>query len=145
MSFPKYVEKLKETFFNEITIGLTTICIFSEDKIDENQLGYSVDSEGNSLVGESDGDWKKNWLVIGYEDLCGDPIFTDIETENFPIFSAIHGMGSWKENLIADNFECFVKSLEIAAKCKMKESCLEEIKNLNKKSDFEFWELLFKD
>ncbi len=145
MSFSKYIQKLNRISFNEVTIGLTTIYIFPEDEIDENQIGYSFDSEGQSLVGESNGDWKKNWLVIGYESLCGDPLFTDIETENFPVFTAMHGVGSWNENLIADNFESFVKSLEIGAKCKLKESCLEEIKTLNKMSDFEFWEVLFDD
>jgi len=145
MSFSKYIEKLKVISFNEITIGFTTIYVFSEDKINENQIGYSVNLEGQSLVGEADGDWKKNWLVIGYESLCGDPLFTDIETENFPVFTAIHGVGSWDKKIIADNFVSFIKSLEIAAKCKTAESCFEEIKTLNKMSDFEFWEALFED
>jgi hypothetical protein len=145
MSFSKYIEELKDIPFNEITIGLTTIYIFSEDKINENQIGYSVDSEDQSLVGESNGDWKKNWLVIGCESLCGDPLFIDIETENFPVFTAMHGVGSWDGKLIADNFKSFIKSLEIAAKCNTKEFCLEEIKTLNKMSDFEFLEVLFEE
>jgi hypothetical protein len=48
------------------------------------------------LTGQSEGDWKPNWLVIGFEDLCGDPLFVDIESAGFPVFTAAHGMENWK-------------------------------------------------
>ncbi|MDQ3713232.1 MAG: hypothetical protein M3388_13570 [Acidobacteriota bacterium] len=60
MSLANYIEKLKDSPFHEITIGYTTIYPFTKDKLFEGQIGYSVDSNGNSFIGKKDGDWKKN-------------------------------------------------------------------------------------
>ena len=145
MNFSKYIEKSKDLPFYEITIGYTTIHLLTEAELSEGQIGYSVDSEGNSFTGNNYGDWKKNWVVIGYEDLCGDPIFIDLDFEKFPVFTAIQGTGNWEQTLIADNFESFVKSLKIIAGLKLKEEILAQIKKLNQKADLEFWELLFEE
>ncbi len=75
MNIAKYTEKLKDLSFHEVTIGYTTIYLFAETELSEGQKGYSVDPNGKSLVGGKDGDWKNSWLVIGFEELCGDPIF----------------------------------------------------------------------
>ena len=58
---------------------MLTIRLFSVNELSNAQLGYSINSDGNSLIGEENGDWKENWFVIGKlcEDLCGDPIFVD--------------------------------------------------------------------
>ena len=145
MSLAKYIEKLKDLSFYEVTIGYTTICLFAESELVEGQKGYSVDPNGKILTGEKDGDWKKSWLVIGHEELCGDPIFVDLDLEHLPVFTAIHGIGSWNETLIADNFESFIKSLEFLAESTSKEDTLGKIKSLNQQADFEFWELLFEE
>ena len=50
-----------------------------------------------------------------------------------------------EQNLIADNFESFMKSLEFLAKSTSKEDTLGKIKSLNQQADFEFWELLFEE
>ena len=134
MSLAKYIEKLKDSPFHEITISSTTIYLFTKDELCEGQIGYSVDSNGKSLTSEKDGNWKNSWLVIGYEELCGDPFFTDLDSQDFPVFTAIHGTGNWEQTLIADSFESFIKSLKIIARLKPKEETLEKIKSLNQLS-----------
>jgi hypothetical protein len=145
MSLAKYTEKLKDLPFHEITIGYTTIHLFAEAELYEGQTGYSIDSNGNSFGSEEDGDWKNNWLVIGYEEFCGDPFFIDLDLENFPVFTAIHGIGIWQETLIADSFESFIKSLKLVAKSMPREETLGEIRSLNQLANLEFWELLFEE
>ncbi|HLM62139.1 MAG TPA: hypothetical protein VK308_15145 [Pyrinomonadaceae bacterium] len=145
MNVTKYKEQLKDLPFYEITIGYTTIHLFTEAELSEGQIGYSVDSKGNSFIGNKDDDWKKNWFVIGFEDLCGDPMFIDLDSKVFPVFTSIHGTGNWEQILIADSFESFIKSLKIIAELKPKEETLEKIKSLNQQADSEFWELLFEE
>ncbi len=86
---------MKDLPFHEVTIGYTTIYLFAEIELSEGQKGYSIDPNGKSLVGEKDGDWKNSWLVIGFEELCGDPIFVDLDLEHLPVFTTGHGIGSW--------------------------------------------------
>ncbi len=80
-----------------MTLKIETISIhlFSRDEIEEGQLGYSLDDKGNSLVGNTEGDWKETWYVIGFDEDLGDPIFVDITNENYPIMTAMHGEGEW--------------------------------------------------
>lgn len=143
MNVSKYIEKINDLPFREVSVGLTTIHLFSENEVFDGQLGYSVDTIGNSLVGEKNGDWKKTWLVIGYEDLCGDPIFTDLDKKNFPVFTAIHGTGNWNEKLIAESFDNFIKSLKFVSEFQTKEQAIKKIQSLNQQIDLEFWMLLF--
>ena len=97
MNIAKYTGKLKDLSFHEVTIGYSTIYLFAKSGLVEGQKGYSVDPNGKILTGEKDGDWKNSWLVIGYEELCGDPIFVDLNLEHLPVFTAIHGIGSWNK------------------------------------------------
>lgn len=139
MSLAEYKRNLKIVSVREFSVGLTTIHLFSEAEFSDGQLGYSINSNGNSLVGDKKGDWKQNWFVIGYEDLCGDPIFTDLSRENFPVFTAAHGTGNWEPILIADNFDSFIEKLEIIMSRKSPNKKLEDIQRLNRQSDLEFW------
>ena len=67
--------------FNEVSLGYRTVTLFSSEDLEEAQLGYSVDIDGQSLVGTEEGDWLSSWLVIGNEDETGDPIFIDTDDE----------------------------------------------------------------
>ncbi|MGQ7887485.1 hypothetical protein [Paenibacillus sp. WC2504] len=64
--------------FKEVSVGYRTVTLFSSDELEKAQIGYCIDTNGQSLTGNGDGDWLQSWLVIGYEDETGDPIFIDI-------------------------------------------------------------------
>ncbi|HEX9062466.1 MAG TPA: SMI1/KNR4 family protein, partial [Clostridia bacterium] len=70
--------------------------LFPLDQLDKEQVGYSIDNNVNSLITGEDGSWDNNWLVIGYETLCGDPIIIDLSEDGYPVTRLIHGMGSWE-------------------------------------------------
>ena len=77
--------------------------------LEDMQLGYSMDSNGRSLVGTNHGERKENWFVIGYHDESGDPIFIDINKKSFSVYTAEHGIGEWNSKAITSSFIGFIK------------------------------------
>lgn len=82
-----------------------TIHILTRDKFEEGQLGYRVDLDNNSLIGDAEGDWKDSWFVIGYDEDLGDPIFVDVNKSKFPVYTAEHGMGEWEPMLLFESVD----------------------------------------
>ena len=125
-------------------VGLT---IYAIGEIEKGQIGYRVDPNGNSLIGDGDR-WRHNWIVIGHEDLCGDPIFIDTESGDMPVLTAVHGQGSWESNLIAKSAVAFFASVDVVNSVRQgssdAESGLTRIaeENAGCDIDLEFWSLL---
>jgi len=159
MKIDKYKKFLEAVSISQVSFGSTTIHLFSEDELSKGQIGYSIDSNGKPLTGNDEGDWKRGWFVIGFEDLCGDPIFIDLEMDCFPVFTAMHGIGHWNEQEVAETFEGFVGVLEVIAgvskgrntdalleqnplSSKEKRAILAEIKKIIPNSSTGFWENL---
>jgi hypothetical protein len=95
-----------------VSIGYTGIELVDEKDIDKNQVGYSNLPNGESLIGNESGDWKKDWVVIGYETGCRDPIFIDTSDPNFPVYTAVHGEGNWNPNLISSTYRGLLQIIE---------------------------------
>ncbi|MBD8074819.1 hypothetical protein MOE39_10800 [Bacillus cereus] len=96
-----------ECEFESITIEL-----FNSEEIEEGQLGYSVDGEGQSLIGNEEGDWKEGWIVIGLDSYLGDPIFVDSNDKNCPVYTAMHGEGDWEPECIAERIEDIIEKVK---------------------------------
>ena len=77
------------------------------------QLGYAVDADGNSLVGEADGAWKANWVVLAQDFRC-DPVFTDTHLPALPVFTAVHGIGKWLPQEISPSLAAFAAVVRAA-------------------------------
>jgi hypothetical protein len=152
-------DQLLEAIQPEVSFGYTTIRIFRASELEPQQVGYSITPTGQSLTGDEDGDWRKNWLVIGYEDLCGDPIFIDTSQEEFPVYTAIHGEGPWEPNRIADSLVGLGRALSAIADVakgrehpvglennpltqQEKQAALAAIQRYNPNADLSFWENL---
>ena len=87
--------------------------IFSFEQLDEFQIGYSVDSDGNSLVSADEDTWDEKWVVIAYETLCGDPIIIELNEDGYPVSLLMHGMDSWDNgSYLADSMESFLNILK---------------------------------
>jgi hypothetical protein len=96
-----------------VSLGYTTVKIYTANELEEAQLGYSVDPSGNTLTDANDeGSWKTEWLIIGYEDLCGDPIFIDTASEGYPVYTAGHGEGAWEPKRIATTLKSFAQAID---------------------------------
>jgi hypothetical protein len=110
-------DKIK-TFLSDITdlsIGYNEINFIQPENLDENQVGYSKDPDGNSLTTGNDGDWQVEWLVIA-TDQVGDPIIIDVSSPTLSVLSASNGEGSWEPFVIAnglDNFKNIISILKI--------------------------------
>lgn len=109
------MSKIEELESNDVEIEvddpeveIISIHLFSREEIEEGQLGYSIDEDGNSLTGDNEGDWKENWYVIGYDELVGDPIFIDIKNKKYPVMTAMHGEGDWEPEVIFWSFNKFL-------------------------------------
>lgn len=87
--------------------------IFSFEQLDEFQIGYSVDPDGNSLVSDDEDTWDENWVVIAFETLCGDPIIIELNEGGYPVSLLMHGMDSWDNgSYLADSMESFLNILK---------------------------------
>jgi hypothetical protein len=74
------------------------------DQLDTFQVGYLTGEDGCSLVCERGG-WQPQWLVIGMEVLLGDPVFVDLDDPGLPVFTAMHGQGAWRPELLGGSLE----------------------------------------
>lgn len=143
----------------ETSFGYETIRVFQAPELPSLQVGYSVKPTGECLIGDGDGDWHKRWLVVGYEELCGDPIFIDTSEEGFPVYTAIHGEGRWDAKRIAVSLDGFGRALLAVADIAKgrespvalennplteteRETTLAVIRRDNPDVDLEFWEIL---
>lgn len=143
---------------HEIMKDFVDFEIFSFDELDEYQIGYSIDLNGNSLVTDEADTWDDSWVVIGYETLCGDPIIIELNEAGYPVSRLMHGMGSWNNGtFLADSIKSFLSILK-DIRCFLTEKQMlqgkkmiqhKELKVLvnsmiekNKTVDFEIWESL---
>lgn len=106
-----YLHARETVPFRVVALGYRSVILHTEEELQYAQHGYSIGDGGTPLTGDTPGDWRKNWLVIGYEDECGDPIFIDSTRRELPVYTARHGEGDWVPTLIATSFANFIKAL----------------------------------
>ena len=85
----------------EVAFGYSSVSICRPSELRERQVGFSIHPDGTNLCGDGDGDWLRNWLVIGFEGECGDPIFIDKAAPGYPVYTVGHGEGRWDLKPIA--------------------------------------------
>jgi hypothetical protein len=107
----KYIDLRNNVKLQSVSLGCTEIYLFNENELVEAQIGYSVDTDGKSLITNEEGSWKENWLLIGYEDCCGYPLFTDVLSKDYPVYTTIHGAGECSQITVSDTFEKFIQLL----------------------------------
>jgi hypothetical protein len=153
------IELIKNNTIKNVSLGYDRFCLFDVDNIKNGQIGYSVDREGNSLTTEQRGSWQANWLVIGFQENCGDPFFIDIASDEFPVYTSING-GEWDLTMVADSYTNFIEILtnlkklskdrENPVKLETKPISIEEeqrfidgVEAKNIKTEIWYWENLF--
>ncbi len=114
-----YSDKLKKLIPAEgaaFYFGALGFVLESRDGLAEAQLGYGTDPDGSDLSGGAEGDWRREWQVFGRDTLLGDPYFTDVSDAQLPVYTAMHGMGQWKPNIVSESLAGFVAALDLLAK-----------------------------
>ena len=112
MDIPSQYQMIRNALPTEVSFGCGGIALLPLDEIEQAQLGYSVTSDGASLCSGEDGAWQLNWLVIGHDTACGDPVFIDSRRLTMPVFTAMHSEGAWRPKQIATSLDTFAKCLE---------------------------------
>jgi len=107
-----YLSQRRALGFDRVNYGVGGIELFNPDSIAECQLGYAVAPDGKSLRSDAPGGWHSDWLVIGHETSCGDPIFMSQQAPH-PVNTAMHGMGTWEAMPVAPTLESFWKCLAL--------------------------------
>ena len=160
MNIEEYIEVRKAIPLEKVSCGYRTVTLFSAAALAEGQVGYSVGEAGEDLTGENDGDWRANWLVIGDEDICGDPILVDLSETDLPVFTAAHGQGRWDPEMLASSLAGFVKALAEIDRVSQnrrnpvlleahplskveRERVLKQIAKVIGKANLEFWDAWF--
>lgn len=108
----EFMKRLESLAPLEVTIGMAGIELFPPAAVPSEQVGYAHSPDGNDLRGNRSGDWQHSWVVFGRETLCGDPLFVDADDPQFPVFTAMHGMGVWKPDLISDSLSAFAATVQ---------------------------------
>jgi hypothetical protein len=102
--------------------------IFGLDAIEDGQIGYSMDPGGKYLVSDEEGSWKSEWIVVGYEILCGDPIIIDTKEIGFPVSSLIHGMGDWDGGIyLSESLDKFINAIRKLNKFIDEKACINSV------------------
>jgi len=155
VTIPDRFKKIRATVpFDSVAIGYASILLAPVAKLEAAQQGYSLVPEGEVT------DWRDEWVVIGFGGMRGDPIFIDTVNDDYPVYTAAHGMGEWNPQLIAFTFRHFAQillRLETLARGRFnpielerhpitdqeRESFMEFIRHDSPDIDFAFWETLF--
>lgn len=103
------------------------------------QEGYRYDPIKQCLlITDKPRSWGNSWYVIA-QNALGDPFFVDINEENYPVYTAKHGMRGWKPIKISESiFQFFeilnkITNMNLTFPCSL--SFLSDIIDL----DNEFW------
>jgi hypothetical protein len=156
-------DKIK-TFLSEnkdVSLGYNEINFFDPENLDEEQIGYRVDMDSNSLITGNKGDWREEWIVIA-SDYTGDPIIIDVSSPKLTVLSAAHGEGNREPFVIADSMDNFKNIISILhdiskdrtnpdelennpVKDKEKRNALTKIRQLSPDTENEYWENFFEN
>lgn len=79
--------------------------LYGAKELIEMQNGYAFDTVKQTIIK----DWPQNFVVIA--DAGGDPYCIDINNENAPVYSSMHGTGAWEFELYAESFLEFLQQL----------------------------------
>ena len=113
---PRYNQVRAALKLGEVSYGSGGIKLLGADEIERRQIGYSVAPDGKSLCSRAHGAWRSNWIVIGHETACGDPIFVDTDEPTLPVFTALHGESAWEPQPVAISIAVFARAFEELAR-----------------------------
>lgn len=132
----KIPSELFERNIEDITVGLSDIHLYAKNEIEDAQIGYSKDGNGKKLenwIGD-------NFLVIGHDSCCGDPIIVDLNEEKLPVYSMFHDDYSSLQK-ITNSFKEYINILNEIEEVDLSDAekslaLIEDIKNNNIEEDY---------
>ena len=132
----KYRDFRASRVVDEINFGIGGLRLFDVEEIESRQVGYSVARDGSSFCSGRKRAWNPNWLVIGNDTACGDPLILDRGDPALPILHDFHGQGRWEPTLISPSLESFGAALDEFARVAVGRSTSDE-RDANPVTDIE--------
>ena len=90
------------------------LTLYAAPELERAQVGFRGARPGDeSFVAPHS--WRRNWVVIAYDN--GDPYFLDVGKQNpdgdGPVWTAMHGTGTWEPTLAASSLAQFLRILRV--------------------------------
>ena len=93
------------------------LIIYAAPELSRAQVGFRGPRLGDDAFVAPHG-WRKSWVVIGFD--AGDPYFLDttktLPNGDSPIWTAMHGTGTWEPLLAASSLTQFLHILQVWAR-----------------------------
>lgn len=131
--------KLFEIDINDVEIGVSEIHLYGKDEIEQGQEGYRYNGKTKKEIKE----WIGNeYIVIGDDSCCGDPIIAKIDEKDIPIYAMFHD--DWTTlNKVSDSIEQYADILKMIDETDLENKdeinvLLEKIKQIVP-NYFEYW------
>ncbi len=121
-----YVEWRAAFDIDTVEYGGIGFRLFRSNEIPEGRVGFAVTTDGRSLMGSAPGDWRSEWVVIGHDTGCGDPVFAS-DVPPHPVFAAMHGQGYWEPKLVAPSLDAFGHCLTLFQRFAAHRSITDEV------------------
>lgn len=110
---PEFLTQIEQSGLKSVYFGPQGFALpMSQQELEEIQLGFSVDSDGNSLVSDTPGQWQPQWRVIALDTEMGDPYFVDVESPDLAVFTAFFTGQHWEVNSVSQSFRDFLRCLQ---------------------------------
>lgn len=88
------------------------LTLYAAPELERAQVGFRGTRPGDDSFVAPHG-WRRNWLVIAYDN--GDPYFLDVAKRtpsgDCPVWTAMHGTGTWEPTLAAASLAQFIRIL----------------------------------
>lgn len=109
---PELVAFLSSLPERAIPLGSGGISLLAPEDLAQGQTGYRTGAAGGLLIGQDEGAWQEDWLVIGHETASGDPLFASAVSPH-PVMTAMHEEGAWHASPVAPSLEAFGECLSL--------------------------------
>lgn len=92
------------------------LTLYAAPELERAQVGFRGTRPGDDSFVAPHG-WRRSWLVIAYDN--GDPYFLDVAKHtsegDCPVWTAMHGTGTWEPTLAASSLSQFIRILRVWA------------------------------
>lgn len=96
----------------EVVSPVERIRLLPAEELLAEQHGFALAEDG-SVRTDTNGPWRKTWVIIGRSTLLGDPYFLDVSKldaeGDCPVYTAMSGTERWEPQLCGSTFAQFLR------------------------------------
>lgn len=116
-AYREFLRALGRHGFSILPGPFQELTIYAAPELEQGQVGFRGPRRGDDTFVAPHG-WRRNWVVIAYD--AGDPYFLDttrtLPDGDSPVWTAMHGTGTWEPILAASSLAHFLRILHVWAR-----------------------------